>query len=379
MSNLGAKYLVWGYYGYGNLGDELMLRTIVENIRSVRPDAEIRVKCFNTPSVKGVILFPADKNLSRIPVIKHVIYMSKVLAELVKVDSLVIGGGTLFLDKGRFNTSILYLCKTVFMAKLFRKKVYMTGVGIDIMAHPANLFFLRFILRRCDYLALRDDFSYTLATYLRKDRVAVRSSDIIFDSGSVDTLTAGSGRGKENIIVSLSDYFVTWGSSEERRAMEERSRAMITSLLQRYAGRYRIILCAFQKSIGERDYEFLSSLKDSIIKDAGDYHDRITVEYLREDTVGKIFGNAAFIIGMRYHALVLSAIFRKPFLGINMESKIKEICVDLKMPFVAIKEFMDNGISEKMFGGLESACINEDDLKKCIAYSAVNFGWLGTN
>ena len=92
MGRLEDKYLIWGYYGHGNLGDELMLRVIVDQIRSHKPGATVYVRCLNKPAAENIIPLQIERMI-RIPVLKQFVYILRQISAISKIDTLVIGGG----------------------------------------------------------------------------------------------------------------------------------------------------------------------------------------------------------------------------------------------------------------------------------------------
>jgi polysaccharide pyruvyl transferase WcaK-like protein len=371
--SLANRYLVWGYYGSGNLGDELMLRAIAGRINARDPGSVVYVKCYNPPDIKGIIPFPLEKTRIRFPLMTTIVYLARAMAMMLRIDTLVIGGGTLFLDKGRHNLSMGILAVVSFFARLMGKRVCVIGVGIDILAHPLNMMYLRVIIGRSSYTTLRDDFSYTMAGYLPGSKNIKRTSDIIFDKSFLNSLVTDRRGGRAQIVVSLTDYY----KDDRRGRLLDRSCELVEMLLREYADRYDILLCAFQKTLGERDYEFLDEIRTRVAERNRDAADRLLFKYIvTVEDAGEVFSGAAMAMGMRYHALVLSAIFRRPFIGIDIEVKIKEFCSEFGMPCIGVDEFFEKGIAPEAVEKALSRSIHDEALKRQMEMAEANFGWL---
>ena len=380
MSASIKKYLIWGYYGFGNLGDELMLMQIVERIRARESHAIIRVACFDAPRDSRVVPFAFYKVRGPLPV-RVLIQLISLATIMPKTDVFVIGGGTLFIDKGKHNRAMLTLTMAVFFAKIMHKIIYTIGVGTDILTHPRSMQYLRFILKNSSYVCLRDNFSFTTAKHLIGEAHVIRGSDILFDESIFRRLTGGVRHNGQDgcIVVSLTDYFWTWQLPGKRDLLRTKSEELVVRLTKQFGGKYTIVLCAFQKSMGENDYGFLTDILKSIAKQGEPNAVNVRLAYLEnEEQVRNIFSAAVFTIGMRYHALVLSAIFKKPFLGINMEMKIKEICSEFGMPFMNIDEFLAHGFAADEFQRLSSLTISETILEGHIHMAERNFTWVNT-
>lgn len=369
------RYLIWGYYGFGNLGDELMLQEIAYRIRSRDPVAVIYVRCLHDPEVPGVIPFAIEGIQARSKLIRGFKYLTQLHKILNRVDVLVIGGGTLFLDKGRHNTSMLLLAIAVYLAKRRHLRIVTTGVGIDILAFPASLLYMKYILNSSTHTFLRDDFSYNVAKYLTGGKNISRTADIVF--GIDFSMIPPPTQIPPLVAISLIDYFKTVEPSQSNRAAFIHQACELVKMVMTACPEHNVSLCAFQKDIGERDYDFLSELLTELSSEPDIALDRINLEYIAtHDQIVKVFQAATFTIGMRFHALVLSAIFGKPFMAIDIETKLKEISVELRMPFINISQFIEYGISEAAIYWLQEATISDEISARQKKLAAKNFAWL---
>ncbi|MFO0793856.1 MAG: polysaccharide pyruvyl transferase family protein [Candidatus Brocadiaceae bacterium] len=377
MKNKRKGFLLWGYYGFGNLGDDLMLKVITKKILNKYPDSKILARCYDEPEEKNVIPFPIEKNETSCRVLKTLVYFMRLFKAISRTDYFVLGGGAYFLDKGRHSLSLLFLAIAVLFARVMRKKVYIIGIGMDILTFPLNLVYLKYILRKSTCACLRDNYSFTTASYLVKKDNIYRTSDILFDESFVASLTQDIVSRNKYIIVSLTDYYHTHPSSEKRQLMMNKSSDLIRMLINKYSDKYRILLCAFQKTYGERDYEFLTEIQNALFEDHKDYADKIDLNYIRtEDQIREFFSSAVCVIGMRYHSLVLASLFKKPFIGIDIEMKIREFCGEFTMPFIGIHEFCEKGISSTEIEGLLRNNVSDQTIQDHIKKSRENFEWL---
>ena len=99
------KILISGYYGFNNIGDEAVLRTVVENLRAGFDDIDLTILSQN----------PADTeekhHVHAVPRMKF----GKIVRAVRNCDMLISGGGSLLQDvTSRF--SILYYLFIIFLA-----------------------------------------------------------------------------------------------------------------------------------------------------------------------------------------------------------------------------------------------------------------------
>jgi len=374
MKSKNTKYLIRGYYGFGNLGDELMLKVIVRRIRNVHPDAPIYVICKYAPRVKDIL--PVRKSVG-LPIVTQITYFCRLLVTILKVDKLIIGGGTLFLDRGKHNLHMLVLSMVIFLSKIFSKKTYVVGVGIDKITYPMNVRYLKYILENSEFVSVRDNFSFNVANNLIGKSIVKKTSDIVFDSGFVKSLQTCKSSEKKFIVLALFDYNRIWGSIEKEKLFREHSLQLIVNILKKWGSEYKIALCAFQYKKGGCDYEFLADLHSSIMTDYPIFADRLIVKYLdKEDQIKEYIGQAVFAISNRYHALVLCAILGVPFMGIQTGMKINEICNEFSMPFIKESEYIERGIGIHKLDALKTMTIKEEVVVQSMEGAEGNFVWI---
>ncbi len=377
MKKKDIKYLIWGYYGFGNLGDDLMLKVVVGRIRDVYPNASIYVIGESTPSIANILPVNLKKNLINLPIITSVVYLWRLLAVVLKVDKLIIGGGTLFLDRGQHNPSMMLLTVAVFLRKIFFKKSYITGIGIDKLTRSINKWYLRRILDNSETVAVRDNFSYNATNSSARRSNIIKASDILFDSRFVQSLKEVIIFNRKYITLVLCDYNRMARSVAERKIFKERCLEFITTIIKKWGGEFKIALCAFQYNKGDRDHEFLTELRDDIVKEQPFFSDKIIVEYVHsEDQLKEYIGRAIFVVSNRYHALVFSAILGVPFMGIQVEMKIGDICDKFKMPFIKESDYVADGIDLNNLAKLIGMRVSEDALNQSVEQAKGNFLWI---
>ncbi len=105
------KILISGYYGYDNLGDEAVLETILNNIRSVIEDSEITVLSSNPIATTAKYDVNSVGRSSIMGVIKA----------LSKCDVLISGGGSLLQDVTS-RLSIFYYLLIIMFGRMMGKR-----------------------------------------------------------------------------------------------------------------------------------------------------------------------------------------------------------------------------------------------------------------
>ncbi|MBT5030060.1 hypothetical protein HON03_02230 [archaeon] len=132
------KRIIYGAYGYNNLGDEAILSSLISK--------------FNEDKL---IIFSGNPHQTK----KYYGYKSTKpsIKEIIKCDTIVIGGGGIFFDK-----IIKYFLTVGLIGIIFKKDIEVLGVGVTPLNNFINRFFLRYVLSYANKISVRDDFSKKL-------------------------------------------------------------------------------------------------------------------------------------------------------------------------------------------------------------------------
>ena len=134
--------LIVGNYNVGNFGDDLLLRSCIENLRG-------KTYKVLSPTNSDFLTFPAGLRSAFdfrrfIDPFRAITHCSTVL----------FGGGGLF-NSDRFYSFVIWM-PILLLALLFKKKVYLFGHSFS--SKPGTLF--SFILKQITYITVRDSVSY---------------------------------------------------------------------------------------------------------------------------------------------------------------------------------------------------------------------------
>ena len=137
--------LISGYYGFNNIGDESILRTVIDNLREKLPDVDITVLSQSPAQTSEKYGVKAAKRMS----------LWSIFRSVRRCDMLLSGGGSLLQDatSGR---SILYYLFILRLAQLLGKRTFIYSQGIGPISAPRNRRLAAFVLRRTDGIVVRD-------------------------------------------------------------------------------------------------------------------------------------------------------------------------------------------------------------------------------
>lgn len=160
------RVLVAGYYGYGNVGDEAILHSLLRDLGSALPRAEFQV-LYGDAAPPARLTAAAD---DMEPPPNRVLYLPRlqipaILKAMRVADVLLLGGGTLIQDVTSVR-SLAYYLGLIWAARANGLRVAFYGGGLGPLTTRAGRRMAAMVLPKVDLLALRDRRSIETATAL---------------------------------------------------------------------------------------------------------------------------------------------------------------------------------------------------------------------
>ena len=296
------KILISGYYGFHNIGDEAVLRCVVERVYGSMEDVEMTILSNDPADTRekyGVRSIPRMQPF-------------RVLGAILRTDMLISGGGSLLQDvTGRF--SILYYLAIIALALLLGKKVCIYSQGIGPINGRFNRWLTAFLLKRTHSIAVRDAGSAELLT-----TIGVPPEYITVTADPVLWLTEADPKRGAEILSSIGvtrqegRLLVGWAlkaGPPEFLNQVERS-------IRHLRAHYNIdsVLIPFHY---EQDAPVIRALSERLGAEAYYLTDKLLI-----DEMLSLTGNLDILIGVRLHSLIYAAVSGVPSLGISYDPKI---------------------------------------------------------
>jgi len=366
-----VRYFLYGYYGYGNFGDDLLLQGVIEGIRSRDAHSEFFVYSLNDvqfyasdPSVKFTRLAHLMENIRTRPA-RFTTYLAGLGRWISGSDVFVIGGGTLFIDKGGMSVSLLVLYLAILWAKLWRKPVVIIGVGVDCLTHPVSRWLTKRIMGAADFVAVRDSLSQPYVSHRHPEQTRL-SADLAL-SLKFEPLAAAPPRFRPVLGFCFIDYYRTVDISEVGHARYE---AAIKSFLESCKKHYNLLCITFQRGIGQRD-DWLEPMLRAHFPDANIVH----VDTL--EAARSMAARVDVLVTMRFHLGILGIMWGKPIVIIDHEQKMAALAKDFSLPSISLQEFI-SGAQLDMQGLLATYDANRTSARLAIERDrvATNFEWM---
>ena len=295
-SSQSASTLLFGYYGYSNLGDDALLRASIERAEK-EFGGGIAALTKAPKKTSDIFLIPCFSRLSPF----------SLFYRILRCERIIFGGGTLFQDLTS-RRSLLFYIFVLRLALLFKKDVilYANGIG-SIKSEPlSRLLFSS--LSRCSRLGVRDSFSLSL---LRENLAPSAIKNIKFEKDLALILPPSNPSRADFLLRSAfnappHDFFIVCPRAISRFSKFELSLSIRTEIKK---GKTPLFIpCSPDDLFISLD--LLSKFGGAILQDLS-FSDLLA-----------IIPRASLVISMRFHPLLAAYHLSTPFSSIGNDPKL---------------------------------------------------------
>ncbi|HTW83915.1 MAG TPA: polysaccharide pyruvyl transferase CsaB [Candidatus Sulfotelmatobacter sp.] len=301
------RFLLSGYYGFGNLGDEALLEIIVEQLRARWPACEVDVLSGDPAQTARTYGVEATPRMDR----------TRVKAAIDRADVVLSGGGGLL-------QNVTSLRSLLYYGAVIRSAVH-AGRPTMIFAQSVGPldFWGRAVVRSCCKgvvaATVRDEQSRSLLHGLLPEVPIERTADpvFLFQPGSepLDLTAEGlADDGTPLVVVSMRK----WQGAE---ATAQALAFVVDRLADRYGARV-----AFLPLGGASDAE----VSTTVIRRCASAPVLLPDYPLGQ--AAQVIERASLVIGMRLHALIIAARLAVPFISLPYDPKVAALTDDLHYP-----------------------------------------------
>lgn len=292
----GARILIDGYYGVGNVGDEAILACVLTQVRA----------CFDDPSV--VVSSENPRHTAENHDVDSVVRRFRILGSklewvsaLRECDVLIIGGGGLF----SLNSYTTY-CLKVLLARLFGTEVHIASMGgAEPATGPLQTRQLSSLLACSDSISVRDQATKAAFERANPNVDVEKLSDIVY-SADHPALERTATR-EDRLLVCVRE--------PKSRGFDRSSLCdAIEALYERHEP--DILFLPFNQNCNPPDGHVAEEIVASLDCPADVYSGTPTWEEATD-----LIARSETVVAMRLHSIILSARTRSKFVGISYEGK----------------------------------------------------------
>ncbi|MDH5174128.1 MAG: polysaccharide pyruvyl transferase CsaB [Elusimicrobiota bacterium] len=283
------RILIAGYYGFDNGGDELILFSLLQELKKLNRRVEITVLSRNPSKTSKSYKVKAINRWN--PLI--------ITAAILHTDLFVFGGGGLLQDLTGI-WSIYYYLGLILLGKLFFKKVLLLSQGVGPIGRVISRRVTGIVLGLVDLITVRDELSKFELGKLNVNLSVSIVPDLVFNLNRFAFRKVASVNERPAIGVCLQ------GGGKDERFIEV-VREICDELVRRIEP--KIVFIPFHK------WEDLKISEDMVTRSRNDYQ-----LFLWQNVwdLFKIYDKIDLILGMRLHSIILACLLRKPFVAISL-------------------------------------------------------------
>lgn len=364
------RILLYGYYGCGNVGDELLLNAAMTGILRHWPHATFRVRNLGPVEVEPhladrleltdmeqVLATPDKGRFARV-----LAYLGLAWRAMRGCRVLVLGGGTLI--SGLAMRALVLLAIVVMFARIRGLAVVGIGLGAARLKRlPARLL-SRLIVALASEFCVRDEASLKALGSPRQVRV---TSDLVF-SWWPETLEPPTVQTGEVIVVSL------WSTepAEGEKLVDQIAAALIHAARSGACIRF-VVFHEMETSLAKVSDRAAIDLVRRKLAAAAVASEVVRPRATRA-SLAEAFQGARVHLGARFHAGVVATLFGVPSIGIALDPKITSLGAALGQPVF----FPADVTQEALAAAIDASKANRetrDAIAQFRALSEGNFRW----
>lgn len=308
---MSKKFLLLGYFGFDNSGDDAILKAMVDRIKSLHKDVEI------TALSKDPEKTTKEYNISSI----NRFSMKEVFKGIKETDVFVFGGGSLLQDITS-SRSLYYYLTLLRVAKFYKKPIFVFANGVGPINKKRNRRATKNMLNSVDFITLRDKSSYNFVK-----AIGVTNPNIKVTADPVFLLDSSSDEVADNILkehgIELSEN--TIGISIRSWDKSPNLAREIAKFCDKLIGEDLDILIVPMHY--PYDVEYSESIK--ILSKNKRIH-ILDKKYKVEDIIA-ILKKCKLVLAMRLHALIYAAKANVPILGLIYDPKVTGLIEELSI------------------------------------------------
>jgi L-malate glycosyltransferase len=299
--------IISGYYGFQNIGDDAMLKAIINNLRKYKPEIRIAVLSNNPPETKKLYGVNSISRANPLSIIK-----------IMKQARLFIYGGGNLIQDNTSSRSLLYYLSTIWFAKKLGLKVMIYANGIGPLNRKINIFFTKKIINRVEIITVREMLSLSELKKLEieKPGVLVTADPALTTEASTDK--------EASIIMSnehvpLNSTYVGFSvrkmPGHENRKYEKYE-DVIAKTADYLADTYSVtpVFIPMQSN----DIDIINNVLLKMTTNGFVIKGKYTAS-----NITAVIRKMDILIGMRLHALIFAASYCVPMVGLVYDPKIE--------------------------------------------------------
>ncbi len=321
-----VKFLVTGYYGFLNSGDDAILLSMCEDIDSLNVKTKTTILSNSPITTKKE--YPANA--------VYRFNLFYVIKEIIKCDILLMGGGSLLQDKTS-TRSLMYYLSILMFAKLFGKKTMIYANGIGPINNNFNRKITKMVLNKVNLITIRETLSIKELENMGVTHPKIKlTADPVFtlpiEDVSIDEIVKNENLDLKKDFITI--LFRPWKSEEDY--------VLKMAKVCDYIVKEKNLNVVFIPMKYPADVKISEEISNKMIEKSYVIKSQLSVYQ-----IVKLVGMSKVSLSMRLHALLYSSLKNVPMIGFTYDPKVTYFLNELKMyTVVNVDKFTDCEVIE---------------------------------
>jgi len=362
MASKVNQILIVGYYGFGNIGDEAILSTLIKELRSFLPGIAIVVVSGNVTETKS------SHHVKSIPFDD----IASIVNEVNESDLIILGGGGLFQDYYDFEIDniltsnyrgISFYSTFPLLATILDKPFMIYSVGVGPLFTKMGKHYTRLAFEQSWLTTVRDKESKKLLEDLGIKKKLHLTADPSFcldisTKEHIQSLIKEEGLSLSNsplIGVSVREWIF---NCQPEKYVEKIAHALDVMIEKQ---RLQVLFIPFQKQKNplENDYQILEKIRNFM-----KHKDGITIlkQNYSPNEIAGIISLCDVVLGMRLHSIIFAASTGVPVVSLAYDPKVRHIMKEIKCENYILD--INSFTSSELVSLLEVALKNRQEIRK---------------
>ena len=341
-----SDIVISGYYGLGNSGDEALLKSIVDDLKSIDPDITITALSGNAKLTKKMYGIKTINRFNPIAICR----------EFLRAKLLLSGGGTLIQD-ATSTKSLMYYLSIISLAKKMGMKVMLYANGMGPI-RDSNVIRVKKVLNKVDLITLRENISLE-----EIERCNIKKPKVMVTADPAFNLKATESERADEILSSYSiepgQKIVAVSVRESNKMAKNFEEEMALALDEIAREGYIPLFIPMQM---KSDFDISMSIAGKMKEKS-----RVIDAELSISDMLAIIGKCSIACGMRLHMLIFASVMNVPMAGIAYDPKVRGFMDYMNQTsYVELEHFVGKRFAQTALQCLE----NREALQKQLTESS---------
>jgi polysaccharide pyruvyl transferase CsaB len=302
--------VISGYYGFDNLGDELILKVLTDELKA--------------KGVKLTVLSNNPKKTAQAYGVQaiHRMNLIDIIDALAQANLFISGGGGLFQD-ATGPASPLYYGGLIHLAHFFEVPVCFWAQGVGPLRQKLSQKITASALHKCDAIVVRDERSAELIEKISGLEPEITADPVWLLKLPKSAVRAGKGKKSKRFRLGVS--LRPWAALTEPR------RQHLGKILSQFADSFEhpveLLLLPFQK---QEDSHLLGEFAKTLNSP------RLSVQIVQPEQVLQTVRECDAMLGMRFHSLILGLLAEIPVYGLVYDPKVDALLRMFELPGITV-------------------------------------------